>query len=373
MSRSAPPSPALLLVGPLPPPAGGMANQCAQLRRLLEGDAVAVEFVQTNAPYRPSWLGRIPGLRALARFLPYIVELWRAAGRVDVMHVMANSGWSWHLFAAPAVWIGWVRGIRVIVNYRGGNADAFFRKSGWRSYVTLRRADILVTPSQFLREVFSRHGFDAVVVPNIIDLSRFQATARRDFRDAPHLIVTRNLEPIYDIPTAVRAFARIREVFRYARLTIAGSGPELTRLQEMVGQMGLAGSVHFAGRIDNAEIPRLYATADCMLNPSTVDNMPISILEALASAVPVVSTRAGGIPQMVTHEETALLVGVGDAEGMATQAVRVLSDAQLAGHLTQAGQSMVSGFGWSVVRSRWLDIYSGRMTGLAATDGGADA
>ncbi|WP_341647594.1 hypothetical protein [Thauera humireducens] len=58
-----------------------------------------------------------------------------------------------------------------------------------------------VTPSGFLQRVFRHHGLDAVIVPNIIDLSRFSPAPQRDFGDAPHLIVTRNLEPIYDIPT----------------------------------------------------------------------------------------------------------------------------------------------------------------------------
>ena len=93
------------LVGPLPPPSGGMANQTRQLARLLAEAGVPVELVQVNTPYRPSGSHRCAVVRAVFRLLPYLVRLWRCAGRVDVMHVMANSGWAWHLFAAPAIWI----------------------------------------------------------------------------------------------------------------------------------------------------------------------------------------------------------------------------------------------------------------------------
>ena len=110
----------LAIVGPLPPPSGGMANQCKQLLGLMEGEGARVELVRTNAPYSPAFVGRIPVVRAFARLLPYLFGLWRAAGRNDVMHVLANSGWSWHLFAAPAIWIARLRGTPVIVNYRGG-------------------------------------------------------------------------------------------------------------------------------------------------------------------------------------------------------------------------------------------------------------
>ena len=93
----------VLLVGPLPPPAGGMANQTRQLAELLRAEGAQVEVVQVNAPYRPAWAERLKGVRALFRLLPYLLHLWRGCGRADVVHVMANSGWSWHLFAAPAV------------------------------------------------------------------------------------------------------------------------------------------------------------------------------------------------------------------------------------------------------------------------------
>jgi glycosyltransferase involved in cell wall biosynthesis len=334
-----------------------MANQCEQLVRLLRGDGVTVELVRSNADYRPAWTGRVLGLRALVRLLPYVLALWRASGRADVMHVLANSGWAWHLFAAPAVWIARLRGLPVIVNYRGGNAEAFFATAPRQVLATLRLATTRVTPSGFLQRVFAAHGLDAMVVPNIVDLSRFRPRSPHTFGDAPHLIVTRNLEPVYDIPTALRAFAALRHTFARARLTVAGSGPEYGRLQALVDELGLRDAVHFSGRIANEDIASLYAVADCLLNPSTVDNMPISLLEAFASGVPVVSTDAGGIADMVEQGVSALLVPIGDAEAMAEQARRVLSDAALAESLRVAGLAAAAGYDWPCVRTQWLAVY----------------
>ena len=117
------------IVGPLAPPAGGMAGQTRQLCDLLLGEGIDAEIVRTNPPYRPRFVERLRGVRALFRFVPYLARLWTAAGRSSVLHVMANSGWAWHLFAAPAVWIGKLRRVRVIVNYRGGAAEAFLARS----------------------------------------------------------------------------------------------------------------------------------------------------------------------------------------------------------------------------------------------------
>lgn len=347
----------LAIVGPLPPPSGGMANQCRQLVRLLQDEGLAVELVRTNAPYRPAWVGQIPMLRAGFRLLPYLLALWRAAGRNTVFHIFANSGWAWHLFAAPAVAIARARGVRIVINYRGGNADPFLASTPKYVRRMLAEADALVTPSGFLRDVFAKYGLAASIVPNIIDLTRFSPDTRRLEPGAPHLIVTRNLEPIYNIPTAIRAFAQVRAVHPRARLTVAGSGPELAACEQLAAELGVKEVVRFAGRIDNDQIGALYASADIALNPSTVDNMPISILEAYASGVPVVSTDVGGIPYIASHEQSALLVPPRQPEAMAAAVLRLLADSELAYRLAHAGLEQARRYAWAVVREQWLAVY----------------
>jgi glycosyltransferase involved in cell wall biosynthesis len=334
-----------------------MANQCEQLARLLRSDGIAVELVRNNAPYRPSWIGAVPVVRAGFRLLPYLLSLWRAAGRAQVLHVFANSGWAWHLFAAPALLAARLRETAVIVNYRGGHADGFLAMAPGHVLRSLRRATLRVTPSPFLQRVFAKHGLDAEVVPNIIDLSRFEVVPPRDFGDAPRILVARNLEPIYDIATAIRALVAVRRRFSGATLTVAGSGPELPALKSLVTKLGLDGAVAFTGRVENAEMPRLYATADCVVNPSTVDNMPISLLEAFASGLPVVSTDAGGIPDMLEDGVSGLLVPVGDAETMGREVCRVLEDRALAARLVAAARAEAEKYAWPRVKARWLDAY----------------
>jgi glycosyltransferase involved in cell wall biosynthesis len=334
-----------------------MANQCEQLVRLLARDGVAVELVRNNAPYSPAWVGQLPVLRAGFRLLPYLWRLWRAAGRAQVLHVFANSGWAWHLFAAPALWLARWRGVPAIVNYRGGHADSFIAAAPRHVLKSLQGATLRVTPSPFLQRVFAKYGLAAEVVPNIIDLSRFEPVPARPFGAAPRLLVARNLEPIYDIATAIRALGVVRQSFAAATLTVAGSGPELERLKALVTELALDGAVRFTGRVENSDMPRLYAQADCVVNPSTVDNMPISLLEAFASGLPVVSTDAGGIPDMLENGVCGLLVPVGDAQAMGQQVCRVLQDPALAARLVAAGRAEAEKYAWPRVRQLWLDAY----------------
>lgn len=352
------------LAGSLPPPVGGMANQTRQLAALLAQEGLQVDLVAVNAPYRPAWIGSLKGVRALFRLAPYLWALWRVTGRVRLLHVMANSGWSWHLFAAPAIWMAYLRGVPAVVNYRGGEAAAFLQRSGRWIKPTLRRAAALAVPSDFLQQVFSRYGVHACIVPNIIDLNRFQPAPQRP-SGAPHPIVTRNLEPIYDIPTALRAFKEVRAVRPEARLTIAGSGPLESELRRLTTELGLTEAVTFTGRLDNDRIAALCRSADLALNPSMADNMPISILEALACGVPVISTRVGGVPFLVEHGCTALLVPPGDSRQMAQAALTLLDNRQQADALSQAGIALARRYAWPAVRERWFAVYNRLLYGDA--------
>jgi glycosyltransferase involved in cell wall biosynthesis len=345
------------LVGPLPPPSGGMANQTLQLAALLRAEGIEVETIQVNAPYQPAWLGRIKGLRAVARLLPYLGSLWRAAGRVQVFHVMANSGWSWHLFAAPAIWIARLRGTPVVVNYRGGEADGFLAAARRWVAPSLQRADTVIVPSGFLEAVFGKYGFSTQVVPNIVSLERFSSA--RDPREGTglRLLVARNLEPIYDNATALRTLALVRAHDPHATLVIAGSGPLRADLERLATELDIAQAVTFTGRVDNAAMAALYRNADVMLNPSLVDNMPNSVLEALACGVAVVSTNVGGVPYLVEDDRTALLVPPQAPEAMAAAVLRLAAEPALAASLREAGLRQVQQYTWASVRPRLLAVY----------------
>lgn len=344
------------LVGPLPPPSGGMAILTQQLATVLCAERAQVSLVQTNAEYRPRWAGRIPVLRATFRLVPYIAAVWAGTKHSNVVHIMANSGWAWHLFAAPAIWLAKLRGVPVVVNYHGGEAASFLAKSHRLVRCSMRWVEKLVVPSAFLQDVFARAGLPAMVVPNIVDLTRFQPRATRCGSSA-HLIVTRNLELLYDNATALRAFQAVRIKFPAARLTIAGSGPEEAALRKLAADLGLREAVHFSGRLDRDAMAALYASADVMLNPSLADNLPGSVLEALASGVPVVSTNVGGVPYMVQDGVTALLVPPATPSAMAAAVLAILQDNGLWQRLADAGVVAAQSYTWSRVRPLWADVY----------------
>ncbi|MDR2260353.1 MAG: glycosyltransferase family 4 protein, partial [Azoarcus sp.] len=352
----------ICLAGPLPPPAGGMANQMRQLSECLRAEGAVVEPVQVNAPCRPAWIEHLKGIRAGWRLPPYARALWRACGRADLVHVMANSGWSWHLFAVPAIRIAALRGAPVVVHYHGGEAAAFLEKAAARVRKNLRRCAGLLLPSGFLLEVFARHGMRGRIVPNIVDPACFHpAGARGRDPQAPHIVVARNLEPIYGMDAALHAFARIAAALPRARLSIAGGGSERAALEELARHLGVAAGVRFTGRLEREQMAALYRDADLAINPSRVDNMPVSVLEALASGVPVVSTDVGGVPFVVEQGRTAMLAPPDDPGALAAAALEVLGDGELARRLREAGIAEARQYCWDAVKGKLLAAYRDAM------------
>ena len=348
------------LIGPLPPPSGGMANQTEQLAGLLRAQGAAVELIQVNRPYRPQWIAKLRGVRAAFRLLPYLIALWRAGKRVDLFHVMANSGWSWHLYAAPAIWVAKLRGKPVVLNYRGGEAEAFFAHNGRLVQrlvaASLNRADAIIVPSRFLVSVFEKFGFCAQIVPNIIDLGRFSPGPPSQ-NGAPTILVARNLEAIYDNASALRAFRIVKKSYPAAQLCIAGSGPELSQLEHLAASQGVRDAVRFVGRIENGAMAELYRSADIVLNPSLADNMPNSVLEALACGVPVVSTDVGGVPHLLRHDVTGVLVAPSDHQAMAAAIIALLGDPARMRRLSVAGLQLAGQFSWPQVAPLLLAQY----------------
>ncbi len=343
------------LVGPLPPPYGGMANQLKQLSQLLTDEGVQVELLQNNPPYPNRYIANLKGVRAVFRLLYFVFQIWKLCHRVDVIHVFSNSGWSWQLFSAPVLLIANLKKTPVIINYRGGEADTYFAQNIERVRPTLKLASSIIVPSGFLQAVFNKYGFsDAEIIPNIINTERFKITSHKfNF----HLIITRNLETIYGIETAIKSLSTVKRNYPNIKLTIAGSGDQKSNLEALVKALELNNHVVFTGRLTPEQIAQLYQEADIMLNPTTVDNMPNSVLEALACGLPVVTTNVGGIPYIIKDYETALFVDVNDHEQMAKKIIELIENPSLRNQLKDNGIQEVQKYTWQKIKPQWMGLY----------------
>jgi glycosyltransferase involved in cell wall biosynthesis len=345
----------IAIVGPSLEILGGQGVQARSLAQALVEDGFEVLFIPVNPTFPKGlrWLRRIPVARTMLNQCLYLAQLFKLR-HADVVHVYSASYWSFLLAPVPAILASEWFGKPVILNYHSGEADDHLATWGLRVHPWLRRVDKIVVPSTYLQNVFARHGYHARVVRNIIDTSSFHYRERSQLE--PRLLSNRNLEAHYGIGTTLRAFALLRKQWPQARLTIAGYGSERTRLEDWVRSEHLDG-VEFVGRVEPEAMPRLYDEADIYVNSSVIDNQPVSILEAFAAGLPVVSTPVGDIPAMLGNQQNGTLVPRDDPEAMATAIAMLLDAPGEAVTMARRARDEAEQYTWSQVRGAWTTLY----------------
>jgi glycosyltransferase involved in cell wall biosynthesis len=298
-------------------------------------------------------LQRVKYLRTAITEACYWPLLLRELRRADVVHVFSASYFSFLLAPWPAVQVARLLRKPVVMNYHSGEAPDHLARSAVARR-TLAAAEVNVVPSLFLKDVFSGFGIEAAVIPNIVDLDRFAFRPRPAPR--PRLVSTRNLEPLYNVACTLRAFAEVQARYPDATLTLVGGGSEEPRLRSLARELGVR-AVTFTGRMPAGEIWRAYADADIYVQTPNIDNKPLSVLEAYASGLPVVSTDAGGVPAILTHGAHGLLTPPDDHRAVAAAIFRLLEEPGLSLRLTEAARERCAACTWGNVRGAWLAAY----------------
>jgi len=336
---------------------GGQGVQAHALVEGLERDGHRVRFIPVNPrfPWALRWLRRVRYLRTTANQALYVLSLARLA-TTDLVHIFSASYASFLLGPVPALVIARVLRKRVVLHYHSGEADDHLARWGALVHPWLRLADVIVVPSEYLAGVFASHGYQTRVIRNVVDLSRFEYRARQPLR--PRLLSTRNLEPNYRIDVVLEAFALLKEQQPDATLTVAGYGSEDARLRRLAVE-----GVGFIGKVDPQLMPQVCAEADIFLNASVIDNQPVSILEAFAAGLSVVSTPTGDIPSMVRHNQTGLIVRPDDPASLASAVLRLITNPREAFGMAQQARQDVTRYTWPAVRDQWAAVYAGLRDG----------
>jgi glycosyltransferase involved in cell wall biosynthesis len=337
-----------------------LGGQAVQAQRLLEAWAGDPDIEAWLVPVNPVPAGPLGALtsikfiRTLVTQVLYWPLLIRELRRADIVHVFSASYFSFLLAPLPAILIAKMLGRPVVLNYRSGEAPDHLKRSAI-ARSAIARVDRSIVPSRFLVDVFASFGFEAVAVPNVVDLERFKFRDRFPLR--PRILSTRNFDGLYNVACTLRAFKLVQKSWPNASLTLVGSGPCERDLRALAAKLGLE-NVTFAGRVPPDVIHEYYAAHDIYVQTPQIDNMPTSVLEAYASGLPVVSTEAGGVPAILTHGQHGLLAPLDDHLAVAARVLLLLEQPGVARELAHNAYAMCDAFSWRrQVRDQWLSHY----------------
>jgi len=238
----------------------------------------------------------------------------------------------------------------------GGELPKRLERSPFWSRLIFKHAQRLVSPSKYLEEAFDKPAYAPVVfIPNSLSIDQYRYE-RKTYRSI-RLLWVRSFSNIYNPSLAVRVLKRLQDAGYACELCMVGPDTgdgSLQAAQQLAAD--LAVSVRFTGKLPKADWLALAHDYNVFINTTHFDNMPVSVIEAMALGLPVVSTDVGGLPYLITHEETGLLVGPDDADAFETAIVQLVSDTNGARAMTERARAMVEGFDWEVVKEKWFAI-----------------
>ena len=327
----------VLMVGNFLSSRGGHRHYCEDLADRLEARAWSVRRTSNHS-------GRV------ARLADMLATSWshRHEYTVAIIDVFSGPAFVW----AEAVCFELDRLRKpYVLALRGGSLPTFAARWPRRVRRLLTHASRVIAPSSYLRDTLSWGPIG--ILPNGLELSRYTPRIRAPV--TPRFVWLRTFHELYNPLLAVEAFALVRAKHHSATLRMVGPDRDgsIARVERRIRALDLVDAVTLVPGVEKSQVGAELAKGDIFLNTSSVDNTPVTVLEAMASGMCVISTNVGGVPYLLEDEEDSLLVPPDDVRAMANAMERILVDDELAGRLSRRAAERSRGFDWQTVLERW--------------------
>ena len=250
-----------------------------------------------------------------------------------------------------------------VLTLHGGNLPLFARRFGKRVMRLLQSSSAVTTPSAYLLEEMQAYRKDLVLLPNPLDLQKYPFRQRD--RPAPNLVWLRAFHDTYNPSLAIRVVASLAQDLPDVQLLMIGPDKgdgSYAATKDLARKLGVSEKVMFPGSVPKEQIAQWLQRGDIFVNTTRVDNTPVSVLEAMACGLCIISTNVGGIPYMLEDEHHALLVPSDDHAAMAKAVHRILVEGGLAERLSCNARRKAEQFDWSNILPRWEKL----LTSVAA-------
>jgi N-acetyl-alpha-D-glucosaminyl L-malate synthase BshA len=343
------------------PTYGGSGAIATELGIALAARGHEVHFITYRQPFRlPSFLPRVffhevdVGRYPLFEYPPYDLALAVRMHEVVLTHDLDLLHCHYAIPHATSAWIAREmlrqqhRDVKVITTLHGTDITLVGQDPSFNPITkfSIETSDRLTAVSEYLRkETYNAFGCDKCDVgviynfidPDIYDRSKYPATLKEQFgKSEPVLMHISNFRRVKRVRDVVQIFAKVNAEIP-SKLVMVGDGPDRPEAEDEVRHLGLESSVFFLGKLD--VVAPLLASADLFLLPTSSESFGLSALEALASGVPVIGTRAGGLPEVVRDGETGYLCEVGDVDGMSAAALSILTNPEKWRAMSELGAS----------------------------------
>lgn len=288
------------------------------------------------------------------RFLDMLVKTVQYRHKTDCVIIDTYSTYNfWYAFAVSQ--LARILRLKYIPILHGGNLPKRLRSNRLLSQMIFGNAYLNVAPSGYLLKAFETAGFlNTIFIPNSIALADYHFKKRSI--PTPKLLWVRSFSKIYNPEMALHVLSALRKDFPDAQLCMVGPEKDgsLQKAKNLSEQMGL--NVTFTEKLSKADWISLSEDYNIFINTTHFDNTPISVIEAMALGLAIVSTNVGGLPFLLENHKTALLVDDNDVTAMTDGIRDLLKNENLAATLTQNALEVARGFDSQCVKRKWIEI-----------------
>lgn len=290
----------------------------------------------------------------IARLLDMIFVTIKLCKRVDCILIDVYSTQNFW-YAVIISQLCRVLNLKYIAKLHGGNLPNRLKNSPFWCDLIFKNAFKITAPSQYLMVAFQyKFASNLMYIPNSVEIANYDFL-NREFNQ-PKLLWVRSFSKIYNPKMAITVFSELKKEFPNAELCMVGPDKENLIEECKAFAKNLNIEVTFTGKLSKEEWIELSKNYTVFINTTHFDNTPISVIEAMALGLPVVSTNVGGIPYLLENKKNALLVNDNDAQAMVDAIKLLVSDTNLTINIVQYARNYVENFDWEKVKYKWFEI-----------------
>ena len=311
------------------------------LGALLEGEGYYVYYASSK-------------VNKVLRLLDMIFAFFKYNARVDYVLIDTYSTTNFY-FAFVISQFCRLFSVRYVPNLNGGNLPMRLKKNPKLCRMIFNNAYLNVSPSKYLKNAFESFGYNNVTyIPNTIVIKNYEFI-ERDFKTI-NLLWVRSFSEIYNPKLAIKVLKKLKESNINTSLCMVGpdSDGSLIKVKKFAKKLNI--KVTFTGKLSKSDWIDLSKEYSIFLNTTNFDNTPVSVIEAMALGLPVISTNVGGMPYLITDKVDGLLVRKDDVDAMVEAVMHVFENKDFAVALTKKARRKVEQFDWQVVKYMWVNI-----------------
>ena len=291
----------------------------------------------------------------LLRLLDMLFTVYRNRNRTRFVLIDTYSSLNFY-YAYAVARLCQLIDIPYIPILHGGNLPDRLVRSKKMSEIIFNRSYRNIAPSLFLKAAFAKHGYEVDCIPNVLEVGKYEYKLRTCLQ--PKLLYVRAFSKIYNPKMAIEVLQHLKKKYENASLCMVGPDKDgsLQAVKAYAKQLGLESSVTFTGKLSKEEWHRLAQDFDVFINTTNFDNTPLSVMEAMALGLPVVSTNVGGVPYLIEHGTNGMLVDKGDADAMSIIIDELIQHSEQSVSLSVQARKKVQSFDWEEVKGLWKAV-----------------